>query len=360
MTAKGEKTFLINTSLVVAAVLVAFVAAETVVRIFKYIENKKYLSAEVLQESALPREQEESKLRDIIRLSSGHDIIYELKQNLETMYYGARITTNAEGWRDVDYPLKKGEKTIRIIGLGDSIMFGQGVADGDDFTAQLESRLNNTYNAKQWEIINTAVPGYNTAMQVATLKAKGLKYKPDIVLIMFIGNDIELPNFIGTKEDLLSLRTSFLIDLFVARYQKRKDIERNVLIESPQADGEKWFENDPDKVPEEYRHMVGIQGYRKAMAELCELSKEHGFEIIVCSDAPIPDSIRSICTEMNLEIVNAYEGILDFMREKGIAERGEPPLTVSKEDMHPSRLAHKIIADYYFQYFEDHIVKKYL
>jgi lysophospholipase L1-like esterase len=276
------------------------------------------------------------------------------------VYCGARITTNDEGWRDVNYELKKGTETIRIIGLGDSIMFGQGIPDGDDFTVQLEAQLSHAFGAKRWEIINTAVPGYNTAMQVATLKAKGLKYRPDIVLIMFIGNDIELPNFIGVKEDYLSLQKSFLIELLVARYRKRQNIQRNILIEGGLADGGKWYENDPDKVPEEYRHMVGIQGYRKAMAELCGLSKEYGFEIIVCSDAPVPDSIKIICDEMGLEIVNAYAGILDYMREQGIAERGGPPLTVSKEDMHPSSLAHKIIAEYYFQYFSKHIAKKYL
>ena len=126
------------------------------------------------------------------------------------------------------------------------------------------------------------------------------------------------------------------------------------------AEGGQWFENDPEKVPEEYRHMVGMQGYRRAMAELCALSKKYKFEIVVCSDAPVPDSIRNVCAEMDLEIVNAYAGILDYMREQGIAERGGPPLTVSKEDMHPSSLAHKIIAEYYFQYFAQHIVKKYL
>ena len=232
MTANGKKTILIDVSLAVATVVIVVLASEVAVRIVKQAENKKYLSEQVLQESALPRSQAESILRDIIQLSSDRNIIYELKPNLEMLYCGARLKTNNVGWRDVDYSLQKKAGTIRIIGLGDSIMFGQGVPNGDDFTVQLETQLNHAFGAKRWEIINTAVPGYNTAMQVATLKAKGLKYRPDIVLIMFIGNDIELPNFIGIKENYLSLQKSFLVDFFLARYQKRKDMYPNVLIES--------------------------------------------------------------------------------------------------------------------------------
>ncbi len=137
-------------------------------------------------------------------------------------------------------------------------------------------------------------------------------------------------------------------------------MQRNVLVESLLADGGQWYENDPAKVPEEYRHMVGLSGFRQAMTELRELSREHGFEIIVGADAPVPDAIIAICADVGLTIVNSYEGIMAFMREKGIENRGGSILTVSNDDMHPSVLAHEIMAHYFFRYFEEHIVKIYL
>ena len=41
--------------------------------------------------------------------------------------------------------------------------------------------------------MNTGVPGYNTYMEVAALKQKWLFYEPALVVIDFVGNDLDLP-----------------------------------------------------------------------------------------------------------------------------------------------------------------------
>ena len=53
--------------------------------------------------------------------------------------------------------------------------------------------LNAAYPQKTWEIINTGVPGYNTVMEVATMRAKGLALEPDIVILNVVTNDLNLP-----------------------------------------------------------------------------------------------------------------------------------------------------------------------
>lgn len=42
----------------------------------------------------------------------------------------------------------------------------------------------------RWQVINTAVPGYNTAMEVELRKAVGSGYEPQIVVLGFVVNDL--------------------------------------------------------------------------------------------------------------------------------------------------------------------------
>lgn len=48
-------------------------------------------------------------------------------------------------------------------------------------------------------------------MEVATLKENGLQYQPDIVLILFVGNGLDLPNFIREPVSFFAPK-SFLVD----------------------------------------------------------------------------------------------------------------------------------------------------
>jgi len=60
--------------------------------------------------------------------------------------------------------------TFRVVGIGDSAMFGSGVSDGENHLAILERIVGRRFPGLKVETINTAVPGYNTIMEVETLK----------------------------------------------------------------------------------------------------------------------------------------------------------------------------------------------
>jgi len=124
-----------------------------------------------------------AKLADIIKPSRYPGIIYELRPNIKTTFINVQVETNSQGWRGKLYPIDKNKNTIRIITIGDSHMFGWGVSDDKKYTSVLEDMLNSEFPEKKWEIINTAVPGYNTYMEIDTLKNKALVYKPDIVIM---------------------------------------------------------------------------------------------------------------------------------------------------------------------------------
>jgi hypothetical protein len=102
------------------------------------------------------------------------------------------IAINHEGYRDVDHPVAKPPGTYRILLLGDSMSEGVEVALQDLYWKRLESTLPQcpAFSRLSIEVISLAVNGYGTAQEYLTLRERGLKYRPDLVLLAFFtGND---------------------------------------------------------------------------------------------------------------------------------------------------------------------------
>ena len=156
----------------------------------------------------------QASLGDLIQLSDNDLIAYELRPNLEGVSFkGCPVTTNSQGFRssELDGVARPGEVTI--VGIGDSVLFGHGVGDGECYLDQLQALLSERRPERSWRIVNTGVPGYNTVMEVETLTAKGLAFEPDLVLLGVVGNDHEPPSYVRDAQDPWSLSRSFLAEL---------------------------------------------------------------------------------------------------------------------------------------------------
>lgn len=302
--------------------------------------------------------QGEVLLRDIIRLSKYPKIIYELIPNLSVQFYGKSLTTNSDGFRSPQYLEQKRPGTFRIVGLGDSVMFGWRVSDHECYLSLLEETLNRTFPNVSWEVINTAVPGYNTVMEVETLKAKALLYNPDVVITHYVGNDIDLPNFIRKKEYYLTLKKSFLFEFILHRLRGATQHIADPLVPAPHRSFERRFENDPDRVPDEYKDMVGKDAYYRAMKELKALSLEHGFELLIIS-IQAPNYVKEICSLSNIPQIEAIEKVTQFMHANEIKKYSGSVLTISEDDPHPSAIGHRIMSEFICEYFEKNgLIKK--
>ena len=131
-------------------------------------------------------------LGQMIRRSEDPRIVYELKPRLDVTFAGGHVTTGDAANRGPD-PGPKTSGRLRIVGIGDSYMFGQGVSDDETYLSRLPALLSATAAI---ETVNLAVPGYNTAMEVAALERRLTSIHPDLVLIEVVGNDLDLPNFL--------------------------------------------------------------------------------------------------------------------------------------------------------------------
>lgn len=104
---------------------------------------------------------------------------------------GNPILINSMGLRDGEYALRKPEGVFRILVLGDSVAFGDGIRAQDTFVKKLEVGLNPNPRGVKVEVLNGGVRGYNTFQELQLLKEVGLRYEPDWVILAYVLNDAE-------------------------------------------------------------------------------------------------------------------------------------------------------------------------
>lgn len=125
--------------------------------------------------------------------TSDENLGYKLSPNYSGLQsiYGrtAKIDTNSKGMRDFrEYDYNKSEGTYRILILGDSYSFGNGV----DLNESYPEYLRENFKDKNVEVINLAVPGYGINHEYVSFLEEGKKYNPDIILVAFSPNDLEV------------------------------------------------------------------------------------------------------------------------------------------------------------------------
>jgi len=101
----------------------------------------------------------------------------------ETAQFRTTVKINQKGLRDRDHSYKRTFDAQRILIVGDSFAWGYGVEETQRFSQDLERSMN-------VEVINAGVSGYSTDQELLWLKNEGIKYDPDLVILVFAGNDI--------------------------------------------------------------------------------------------------------------------------------------------------------------------------
>jgi len=89
------------------------------------------------------------------------------------------LNTNSRGLRGKkDFSYDRDPNKLRILILGDSFTFGDEVSDNETYSYYLQKMLPNA------EIINMGVHGYGHDQMLIYLEEEGVKYKPDIFIIL--------------------------------------------------------------------------------------------------------------------------------------------------------------------------------
>ena len=333
----------------IIGIIFGLLIAEIGLRVYKFVIFQNLDQIEFGDRDSISQPEDNLTLGHVIQISTFQKIIYELIPNSIYKFKDKIAETNDNGFRDKNYPTIKAANTKRIIGLGDSGMFGWGVGQEESYLSKLEAQLNQS-DSINYEVINTGVPGYNTVMEVSVLENKIQMDQVDLVIIDFVHNDFELPSFIRKKPNFWTLKKSYILlfieENFIAKHQKQ-----DKWLNLAPKDEKGLFESDPDKLPEEYKDMVGEKSFAEAMRRLKELSEEYGFEILVLHKERSPKKpkiVTETCKELKIEIIEAGPA---WRAYKETHPEGEWKL--AERDWHPSAEAHHTIATALFDQIKE-------
>jgi lysophospholipase L1-like esterase len=254
------------------------------------------------------------------------------------------------GFREKQYPVERRPGVRRIAVIGDSYTFGYGVDFAEIFSKRLEEKLNGS--GQPYEVINFGVPGYNTTLELATLRESAAQFKPDLVIVGYVLNDTEIQNrrkdTAGSKGGTsiinaahlalkdISMLYYFLAPklgalagaLFNARYAVGGTKE---IIRSFEDDAPGWIES------------------RNALLGIAEEARAIGAPTLVVVFPMMVDSYP---------LAAAHNRITAFCREHGIAvldlmstlEGRKVSEMIVVLDGHPNGRMHRIFADRIYDY----------
>jgi lysophospholipase L1-like esterase len=101
------------------------------------------------------------------------------------MEYGT-ASFNAAGLRDTrEHPETPGER-VRVVVLGDSLVWGEFVALEDTLPRRLEEAL----GPDRYEVLNLGVTGYDTAQEALWYERTGRRFRPAVVVVVYCLNDM--------------------------------------------------------------------------------------------------------------------------------------------------------------------------
>jgi len=287
-------------------------------------------------------------LMGLVEPSEFEDIVYELKPKLDGTFRGRPVRTNSLGMRGEECSLRKPSQVYRVAGLGDSHMFGWGVGQDETYMHLVEQRLNASAamarGGRRYELLNFAVPGYNTVMEVATYEHRAMAFAPDMVLLHFVGNDFGLPHFMQLPRGHEPGVHLYLADFLRARFappDEDPDLAHD-LHGLP--------EDQRQSTRDRYERMVGQEAYEKAMARLAAMARRQRIPVVVLAlgfDTEAGEIARRVSLANGFRVLDASPSLFAYLRQHGLdpAERQNRVRAFKQADGHPSALAHQVLAE---------------
>ena len=324
--------------LALASIVLALVVAEVGFRL--YLRHRAGAEIERVERQVKLTQVNTCNLGDIVRLSRERELFYELKPNLRGRYCGGAMSTNALGMRmPIEPSVEKPAGVVRIAGVGDSYLFGQGVDDGQGFLEVLQAEA--LAAGKPLEILNFAVPGYNSWMESVVVARRAKHYAPDVILVSITGNDWDLPNFMLSRP-YGDVAHSFLLGAIAERLRTPPS-----LVQTPRS---RVYTDHylavPEEVPDNFRHMVGFDAYRRALLGMLSVAEQTNAQLVLFSDCISVNAAGSPSCSFPFK-PGEYERVREEVYDKPrvtLCPWHLPTELLIPRDGHPTAEGHKSLA----------------
>jgi lysophospholipase L1-like esterase len=298
----------------------------------------------------------DNHLKDLVRPSNTDGLVYELKPYLHSTFLSKPFYTNSQGMIGTkEFPLQKTPGTFRIAGVGDSVMSSWGIDPDKTYLLVTERFFTNESPPRRVETLNFSVPGYNTAIELSVIRHKVLQYNPDLIVLGYVGNDMDLPDFIRKKiySRFYVKYTADQIAKALIQPKSSNILGADTIIKDVPWDvDQRRYVYKIDEAPEEYKYMVGLQNYYKSMKQIADLTISRNIPVVVVAenlerhDKDTYDVNR--IAEMGFHIFNVRRAADLIMSERHVTY--EQTIISYPDDPHLNALGHDIWGRALYEY----------
>lgn len=294
------------------------------------------------------------------RPSKNDKLVYELYPGYLMKSLNAKISS--QGLNDKVYPIKKDKGIFRIAVVGDSMSFGWKVGARDSFPKALEAMLN-AEGGRKFEVINFSVPGYNTAQEYELIKDKVIKFNPDMVIVNFCWNDVQICNYIKPKITFTNwlYNRSYLVRLLLWRLDWRfanTFYTRDIWLAFKKYVLGMYYYNHhiytypgleatvpsdlKENTPERYRYMVGYDNYKIHLDAMAEFLKKS--DVIFVNSGEFTDEALRVNAELGIKNIRDFNELFKAIPKTSVY--------LSAEDGHYTRQANRMVAEYLYNFLK--------
>ena len=251
---------------------------------------------------------------------------------------------NMYGFRGPDFPMHKPPGTKRILVLGDSFTFGEGVKWQDTFCMRLQARLRQDLG-QGIEVLNFGMCAWDTCDEISFYRHGGALFEPDLTVVVFVLNDAEHAGELDFFEDFrhryekYGLRHSYLASSVYAAIAKRTRARRYIrsLVEESLLEKGKWDRSfERLSAGSSLAQQIGSEYLTVVFPFMYELTDRYPF-------APVHRMIHDYCAQAGIPVFDLFDTF------KG---RRYTDLWVHPTDQHPNEIGHRIAAEAMASYIE--------
>lgn len=250
--------------------------------------------------------------------------------DMEILLLGKTLTTNSKGFRAPEFTKTKSKGAYRVAGIGDSVQMGWGVGDEENYLSQALDGLKRS----NVEVLNFSTAGHSAFNHYFMLKEIVLDYRPDLIVLSYVGNDWE--SFPESPPKIWSKTPSYFINYMLY-----------LLLAQNEDQSPSWAGrfSPIDEIPYDL-----IDAYK--MIE--KLATKANIPVVLVMDSryqsPIAthEAVESLAKSLDFEVVNTYQEFRDrsYLSVKEATDPGTPhnKRYIIKGDGHPNLQWHRDVA----------------
>lgn len=295
--------------------------------------------------------------------------------------FGKPVQTNVDGFRDRDFAIPKPADIYRVLVLGDSFTWGWGLDVDETIPKLIEKDLTVQSAASHVEVINASDPGANTVEQLMLLKDKGLKYEPDMILVIYNLNDIEYkPELAAIEYDAANVVPVVELDPGedITKFSKNKGVRGFIMQIEERSAFVRFLVPRVGSVLRERGLIDSVEfswvatifhGYtdinpgwiesKNALREISEIARNGDIEFVVAVYPLLNEldnyggveahmTIRGFCIDAQIKCVDLLEVFEDTP---------ERSYFINYADSHPNAKAHQLVTEFLLPIIYDYITR---